>query len=102
VNTALLSDLEQRQEEGTVVECIGDVFLKHADNMTCYIEYCGNQMNASKFLIMRRSADRELDQFLKVSFFRMLERVFNYLTNETCAFGFHLSETATGAAVQKP
>ncbi|CAG8523760.1 4631_t:CDS:10 [Paraglomus occultum] len=65
VNTALLSDLEQRQEEGIVVECIGDVFLKHADNLTCYIEYCGNQMNASKFLIMRRSADRELDQFLK-------------------------------------
>ncbi|CAG8555372.1 11309_t:CDS:10, partial [Ambispora gerdemannii] len=67
-NTAILSDLEQRQrDEGFFVDTLGDILIKHVDNLRCYITYCGNQLNASKFLQKKRAEDHRLEEFLKKS-----------------------------------
>ncbi|KAI8146299.1 hypothetical protein BJV82DRAFT_412188 [Fennellomyces sp. T-0311] len=67
-NTALLSDLESRQHEGAgVVSNIGDVFLKHAENLTCYSTYCRNQSFASRFLQDKRQQDQWFNVFLKTA-----------------------------------
>ncbi|KAG9290202.1 hypothetical protein G9A89_022178 [Geosiphon pyriformis] len=65
-NTEILSDLEQRQrDEGFFVDTLGDILVKHVENLRCYVVYCGNQMNASKFLQKKRIEDSRFDDFLK-------------------------------------
>ncbi|CAG8557077.1 1263_t:CDS:10 [Ambispora leptoticha] len=65
-NTAILSDLEQRQrDEGFYVDSLGDILIKHVDSLRCYVTYCGNQLNASKFLQKKRTEDQRLEEFLK-------------------------------------
>ncbi|CAG8781616.1 7151_t:CDS:10, partial [Gigaspora margarita] len=67
-NTTILSDLEQRQEEDAYfVSKVGDILLKHSENLTIYTKYCGNQLNASKFLQKKSSADKKFADFLKKS-----------------------------------
>ncbi|KAI9492304.1 hypothetical protein BDB00DRAFT_441263 [Zychaea mexicana] len=67
-NTALLSDLESRQQESAgVISNIGDVFLKHAENLNCYSTYCRNQSFASRFLQDKRQQDQWFDVFLKTA-----------------------------------
>ncbi|KAI9256579.1 hypothetical protein BDA99DRAFT_516821 [Phascolomyces articulosus] len=67
-NTALLSDLESRQRESAgVVNSIGDVFLKHAENLNSYSTYCRNQSFASRFLQDKRQQDQWFDVFLKTA-----------------------------------
>lgn len=86
-NTALLSDMENRQnEKANVVDRIGDVFLKHvnkfkyslylsiltgyiyiqADSLQCYSTYCQKQSYATKFLQKKREDDQWFEVFLKV------------------------------------
>jgi len=65
-NTAILSDLEQRQKDDEFfVNNIGDILLKHSENLKCYEIYCGNQLNASKFLQKGRNEDKLFADFLK-------------------------------------
>ncbi|KAG2237303.1 hypothetical protein INT48_009036 [Thamnidium elegans] len=65
-NTALLSDMETRQnEKANVVDKIGDVFLRHADSLQCYSTYCRNQSYATKFLQKKREDDQWFEVFLK-------------------------------------
>ncbi|KAI8641561.1 hypothetical protein BD408DRAFT_368111 [Parasitella parasitica] len=67
-NTTLLSDLETRQrEQANVIDNIGDVFLKHADNLQCYSTYCRNQSYATKFLQKKRENDQWFEVFLKTA-----------------------------------
>ncbi|KAI7880960.1 hypothetical protein K492DRAFT_207137 [Lichtheimia hyalospora FSU 10163] len=67
-NTALLSDMEARQnEEANVVSKIGDIFLKHADNLKCYSTYCRNQSFASRLLQDKRKQDQWFNVFLKTA-----------------------------------
>ncbi|KAG2195516.1 hypothetical protein INT47_002712 [Mucor saturninus] len=67
-NTALLSDMENRQnEKANVVDKIGDVFLKHADSLQCYSTYCRNQSYATKFLQKKREDDQWFEVFLKTA-----------------------------------
>jgi hypothetical protein len=69
-NTAILSDLEQRQKDDKLlISNVGDILLNHLDNLKCYENYCGNQLNASKFLQKKRNEDKSLAEFLKVNFF---------------------------------
>jgi len=65
-NTAILSDLEDRQLEGAnFVSGVGDIFLTHAENLKCYQTYCRNQSAASKFLQKKRDEDKVFAAFLK-------------------------------------
>ncbi|CAG8628227.1 2674_t:CDS:2, partial [Racocetra fulgida] len=65
-NTTILSDLEQRQEEDAYfVSKVGDILLKHYENLTLYTKYCGNQLNATKFLQKKCSVDKKFADFLK-------------------------------------
>ncbi|CAG8576933.1 3066_t:CDS:10, partial [Cetraspora pellucida] len=65
-NTAILSDLEQRQEEDAYfVSKVGDILLKHSKDLTLYTKYCGNQLNATKFLQKKCSVDKKFADFLK-------------------------------------
>ncbi|CAG8440515.1 4016_t:CDS:10 [Acaulospora colombiana] len=65
-NTAILSDLEQRQkEEDYIVKSVGDVLVKHSAGLRLYVKYCGNQMNASKFIQKKREEDKRIEEFLK-------------------------------------
>ncbi|CAG8655621.1 13678_t:CDS:10, partial [Dentiscutata heterogama] len=67
-NTAILSDLEQRQEEDSYfVSKVGDILLKHSEDLTLYTKYCGNQLNASKFLQKKSSVEKKFADFLKKS-----------------------------------
>ncbi|GAA5798518.1 hypothetical protein EDC94DRAFT_593478 [Helicostylum pulchrum] len=67
-NTALLSDMETRQnEKANVVDKIGDVFLRHADGLQCYSTYCRNQSYATKFLQKKREDDQWFEVFLKTA-----------------------------------
>src|SRR6266542_3840189 len=66
-NTAILSDLEQRQKDDKLyVNNVGDLLLKHSDDLKCYEIYCGKQLNASKFLQKKRYEDKTFSEFLKV------------------------------------
>ncbi|CAG8437670.1 15518_t:CDS:10 [Acaulospora morrowiae] len=66
-NTAILSDLEQRQKEDKyVVKNIGDILVKHSEGLRLYIVYCGNQLNASKFIQKKRTESKKFDDFLKM------------------------------------
>ena len=68
-NTTILSDLEQRQKDDNLfVNDVGDLLLKHSEDLKCYEIYCGNQLNASKFLQKKRTEDRNFADFLKVNF----------------------------------
>ncbi|CAM0136668.1 unnamed protein product [Umbelopsis sp. WA50703] len=65
-NTAILSDLEDRQREGAnFVGAVGDIFLTHAENLKCYQTYCRNQAAASRFLQKKRDEDKLFAAFLK-------------------------------------
>ncbi|CAI2169930.1 13957_t:CDS:10 [Funneliformis geosporum] len=65
-NTEILSDLEQRQKEDEFfVDSVGDILLKHYECLKCYKTYCGNQLNASKFLQKKRNEDKRFEEFLK-------------------------------------
>lgn len=65
-NTALLSDLEDRQRDnGLYVDCVGDIMLRHTDGLRAYIEYCANQSHAAKYLQRKREQDKRLGEFLK-------------------------------------
>ncbi|ORX55702.1 hypothetical protein DM01DRAFT_1335097 [Hesseltinella vesiculosa] len=67
-NTALLSDLEKRQREcANVIDCVGDIFLQHAESLNCYSSFCRNQSFASRFLQKKRSEDQWFDVFLKTA-----------------------------------
>ncbi|KAI8070947.1 hypothetical protein BC940DRAFT_175940 [Gongronella butleri] len=67
-NTALLSDLEKRQREcANVVDCVGDIFLQHAESLKCYSTFCRNQSFASRFLQKKRQEDQMFDVFLKTT-----------------------------------
>ncbi|KAJ8662806.1 hypothetical protein O0I10_000982 [Lichtheimia ornata] len=56
-NTALLSDMEARQNEGANV----------ADNLKCYSTYCRNQSFASRLLQDKRKQDQWFNVFLKTA-----------------------------------
>lgn len=80
-NTAILSDLEQRQKDDKLfVNNVGDILLKHSDNLKCYKIYCGKQLNASKFLQKKRNINKIFSEFLKVKIF------FFFFTNITTIF----------------
>ncbi|GBC18369.1 uncharacterized protein OCT59_006422 [Rhizophagus irregularis] len=65
-NTAILSDLEQRQKDDKLfVKNVGDILLKHSDDLVCYEIYCGKQLNASKFLQNKRNVNKTFSEFLK-------------------------------------
>ncbi|GBC07924.1 hypothetical protein RclHR1_00780004 [Rhizophagus clarus] len=65
-NTAILSDLEQRQKDDKLfVNNVGDILLKHSDELSCYEIYCGKQLNASKFLQQKRNINKTFSEFLK-------------------------------------
>lgn len=69
-NTAILSDLEQRQKDDKLfVKNVGDILLKHSDDLVCYEIYCGKQLNASKFLLNKRNVNKTFSEFLKVKKF---------------------------------
>ncbi|KAH8550754.1 hypothetical protein BGW37DRAFT_426985 [Umbelopsis sp. PMI_123] len=54
-NTAILSDLEDRQREGA----------NFAENLKCYQTYCRNQSAASRYLQKKRDEDKVFAIFLK-------------------------------------
>ncbi|KAI7888806.1 uncharacterized protein EV154DRAFT_424999 [Mucor mucedo] len=56
-NTALLSDMENRQNEKANV----------ADSLQCYSTYCRNQSYATKFLQKKREDDQWFEVFLKTA-----------------------------------
>ncbi|GBC07922.1 hypothetical protein RclHR1_00780002 [Rhizophagus clarus] len=65
-STTILSDLEQRQKDDKLfVNNIGDIILKLSDNLGCYEIYCGEQLNASKYLRKKREEDKTFLEFLK-------------------------------------
>jgi hypothetical protein len=69
-NTAILSDLEQRQKDDKLfVNNIGDILLKHSDDLKCYEMYCGKQLNSSKFLQKKRNENKIFSEFLKVNIY---------------------------------
>ncbi|CAO3620385.1 unnamed protein product [Cunninghamella echinulata] len=67
-NTTFLSDLETRQREcANVIDCVGDIFLQHAESLKCYSTYCRNQSFASRFLQKKREEDQWFEVFLKTA-----------------------------------
>ncbi|CAO3592901.1 unnamed protein product [Absidia cylindrospora] len=67
-NTAFYSDLETRQREcANVVDCIGDIFLQHAESLKCYSTFCRNQSFASRLLQKKREEDQWFEVFLKTA-----------------------------------
>ncbi|KAI9004449.1 hypothetical protein DFJ74DRAFT_693455 [Hyaloraphidium curvatum] len=65
-NSLILSDFEKLQaDQGGVVHAIGAAFLKHVKPLQAYQQYCGKQMQTSKFLQKKRTEDKNLGDFLK-------------------------------------
>lgn len=66
-NSLIVSDFEQLQsDQGGVIHAVGMTFLNHVKALQAYQQYCGKQMQSSKFLQKKRSEDKALGEFLKV------------------------------------
>ncbi|KAI5118090.1 hypothetical protein M0805_007740 [Coniferiporia weirii] len=66
VNTAFLSSLEERQKECRLyIDSIGDLLVRHMDNMGVYANYCVNQGNAIKILQSIRESRPEVAAHLQ-------------------------------------
>lgn len=68
VNTAFLSDLEERQKEQRLyVDTVGDILSAHIPNMDGYRFYCANQKSAARTLEDLKASDSNVADVLAVS-----------------------------------
>ncbi|CAG8433988.1 2566_t:CDS:10 [Diversispora eburnea] len=65
-NLVILSELEQRQKQDEfLLDNVGDILIKHVNELRLYKTYCGNQLNAINFLQKKINEDKKFYDFLK-------------------------------------
>ncbi|GAA95075.1 uncharacterized protein L969DRAFT_77433 [Mixia osmundae IAM 14324] len=73
-NTMLLSDLEARQADARLyVDRIGDVVLRHAQDLEVYLPYCSNQSNANTCLTELKRSNAQVAKICEESRIKDLE-----------------------------
>jgi RHO1 GDP-GTP exchange protein 1/2 len=65
INTKLLQQLLKRQEQGAIVDTIGDVFVGITHELGPYVEYGAQQVYAKNILDEEKSSNPEFLKFLK-------------------------------------